>query len=109
MQETYTYVAGETATWHEVIKKVERLRGVTLDVTYRPVSDIEEARRRHATDSDPRELWLAFMDMWNATGAAAVPEDKVRHQRAKYFGSVRFRTIEELITEAAAAEPHHIV
>jgi hypothetical protein len=85
------------------------ISGITLDVTYRPESDIEETKRRHANDSDPKQLWLAFMDLWNSSGAAAVPEDKVASQRKEYFSDVHFRTIEELISEASAAGPDHIV
>jgi hypothetical protein len=92
-----------------VIKKVERLYNIKLDVVHRSVSEIEEAKRRHANDADPKELWLAYMDMWNASGAAAVPADKVAHQRVKYFADVQFRTIEELILEATDTDLHHIV
>jgi hypothetical protein len=47
------------------------------------------------------------MDLWNATGASAVPMDKVEQQRKKYFADIHFSNIEEFITTAEKA--NHVI
>ncbi len=76
--------------------------GIKLAITRSSLAELEEDRRRHASDTDPTQLWLAFMDIWNATGASAVPEPKTEQQRQKYFPDITFRAIEQLIKDAAA-------
>jgi hypothetical protein len=71
-----------------------------LAVTYRSQEDIEAAIRNHAHDEDKKELWLAYMDLWNSSGAAGVPQSKVKEQKQKYFSDLTFRTIEEFIDQA---------
>lgn len=53
----------------------------------------------HKNDKDTKELWLAYMDLWNANGASGIPEDKKIQQREKYFQGIKFRTVENLIEE----------
>ncbi len=37
--------------------------GIKLAITRRSLAELEEDRRRHASDTDPTQLWLAFMDL----------------------------------------------
>lgn len=64
------------------------------------MKELEDDREKHLHDQDPTQLWLAFMDLWNATGASAVPMDKVEEQRKTYFADVHFSNIEEYIQTA---------
>ncbi len=78
------------------------VKGIKLQVTYRPRKDIDETIEKHKNDKDTSELWLAYMDLWNETGAACVPFDIVQAQRKKYFQGVHFRSIQELVRDAKA-------
>jgi len=98
----HIYVAGEITTWHKVVELIERIKGIKLEVTYRPTKEIEEFIEKHKTDEDPKDLWLAYMDLWNANGASAVPKNRVEAQRKKYFKGIHFRGVEELIREGEA-------
>jgi nucleoside-diphosphate-sugar epimerase len=98
--EVYTYVEGETTTWNRVKEYLEKKTGKMLTVIHRPLADIQSALTRYANDSDKKELWLACMDLWNALGAAAVPQEKTRRQRQQYFADIDFYTIERLIDAA---------
>ena len=41
------------------------------------------------------------MDEWNVTGASAVPLEVALKQRNKYFEGIKFRSIRELMEDAA--------
>jgi swainsonine biosynthesis oxidoreductase SwnR len=71
---------------------------------YKSIATIDENLRKHAKDEDPTQLWLAYMDEWNVTGAACVPWDIVLRQRERYFKGLRFREIEELLEDAERME-----
>jgi nucleoside-diphosphate-sugar epimerase len=103
--EKYIYVAGETTTWHNVVKLLEKIYpNKKLKITYKSLEELEQDRAKHLHDKDPTELWLAFMDLWNATGASAVPMNKVAEQRKKYFTDIHFSNIEEFIKTAEKAD-----
>ena len=75
-----------------------------MNVTYRSLEEIEKSKEEHLNDQDPKQLWFDFMDLWNATGAAGLPTDKVLKQREKYFRGIHFTTIRELIEKAQRSE-----
>eukprot|EP01119_Soliformovum_irregulare_P015644 TRINITY_DN4428_c0_g1_i1.p1 TRINITY_DN4428_c0_g1~~TRINITY_DN4428_c0_g1_i1.p1 ORF type:complete len:310 (-),score=68.01 TRINITY_DN4428_c0_g1_i1:11-940(-) len=97
--EEYIYVVGDTLTWHQAIKLVEELKGIKFEVTYRSLDEIRQSIKDHQNDANPKDLWLAYMDLWNALGASAMPE-KAYHQRSKYFSGLHFSTVKELIESA---------
>ncbi|KAL2687915.1 hypothetical protein Neosp_005484 [[Neocosmospora] mangrovei] len=97
----YTYVYGETGTWLEVIPKVEKLFNIKIERT--PISR-EEIERIVEDGSDPEKQYIASIDEWTVAGAGLVPMDVAEKQRAKFFGDVKFRTIEELIQEAQVSD-----
>jgi nucleoside-diphosphate-sugar epimerase len=106
--EKYIYIAGETTTWNKVVKLIEKIYpNKKLKITYKSLEELEQNRAKHLHDKDPTELWLAFMDLWNATGASAVPMDKVEQQRKKYFANIHFSNIEEYIRTAENAD--HVI
>jgi hypothetical protein len=55
---------------------------------------------KHANDEDPSQLWVAYMDEWNVTGASAVPWEEVARQREGYFKGIKFRSIEDLLEDS---------
>lgn len=61
---------------------------------------IEGNLERHKDDEDPAQLWVAYMDEWNVTGASAVPWEVVERQREKYFKGIKFRGIGELLEDS---------
>jgi nucleoside-diphosphate-sugar epimerase len=95
--EKYTYVAGETTTWNRVKDQIEKRTGTELRVTRRSVDEINNAIQERKEDKDTSILWLAYMDLWNALGAAGIPVEKAERQRQQYFKDIHFYTIEELI------------
>ncbi|CAF1234366.1 unnamed protein product [Rotaria sordida] len=106
--EKYTYIGGETTTWNKVVKLIEKIYpDKKLKITYKTLEELEQDRTKHLHDKDPTELWLAFMDLWNATGASAVPMEKVERQRKKYFADIHFSNIEEFIK--TAEKVNHVV
>ena len=106
--EKYTYIAGETTTWKEVIKLIEQIYpDKKLKITHKSLEELRQDRAKHLHDKDPTELWLTFMDLWNATGASAVPMGKVEKQRKNYFADIHFSKIEEFIKTAEQAD--HII
>ncbi|UJR38679.1 hypothetical protein I4U23_031345 [Adineta vaga] len=103
--EKYIYIAGETTTWNQVVKLIEKIYpDKKLQITYKSLDELEQDRTKHLHDEDPTELWLAFMDLWNATGASAVPMDKVEQQKKRYFSNIYFSNIEEFIRAAEKAD-----
>ncbi|KAK7463121.1 hypothetical protein VKT23_007706 [Stygiomarasmius scandens] len=104
--EKETYLCGELGTWNDAIRKVEEFYGPRLGrgelkKTNLSVSEIQNALVTHANDQDPSLLWKAFMDEWNVTGASAVPLEVALEQRNKYFEGIKFRSIQELMEDAA--------
>ncbi|EEU42174.1 uncharacterized protein NECHADRAFT_79829 [Fusarium vanettenii 77-13-4] len=98
----YTYVYGETGTWLEVIPKVEKLFNIKIEQRT-PISR-EEIDKIVEDGSDPEKQYIASIDEWTVAGAGLVPMDVAEKQRAKFFGDVKFRTIEEFIREAQVTE-----
>eukprot|EP01119_Soliformovum_irregulare_P020039 TRINITY_DN6447_c0_g1_i1.p1 TRINITY_DN6447_c0_g1~~TRINITY_DN6447_c0_g1_i1.p1 ORF type:complete len:264 (-),score=59.79 TRINITY_DN6447_c0_g1_i1:113-904(-) len=102
--EEFTYVMGDNLTWNQAIELVQDLNGIKLDVSYRPLEEIQQTIQDHKDDEDLDILWSAYLDLWNAIGAVAVPIEKASRQRQQYFSRVHFRTIRELVS-AARNEP----
>lgn len=46
------------------------------------------------------------MDLWNAIGAAGLPDDKVEAHRAKYFSRLNFMTIQDIVDRGRALQGH---
>jgi nucleoside-diphosphate-sugar epimerase len=106
--EKYIYIVGQTTTWNNVIKLIEKIYPEKkLKITYKSLEQLQQDRIKHLHDKDPTELWLAFMDLWNATGASALPMEKVEQQRIKYFHDIHFLNIEQFIQTADKA--NHVI
>ncbi|KAG1578749.1 hypothetical protein G6F47_012861 [Rhizopus delemar] len=72
----YIYVSGETTTWNKIAKWWKENIDEKLNIKYRKLEEIIKSKEEHINDEDPTLLWKDYMDLWNATGAASVPNDK---------------------------------
>ena len=69
-------------------------------MSYKSADDIQRFLEEHADDDDTPELEIARVEEWMIAGASACPQEKTLRQRAKYFGNVKFSTLEELLRVA---------
>ncbi|KAL4914578.1 hypothetical protein BDW62DRAFT_219992 [Aspergillus aurantiobrunneus] len=76
------------------------LKRVYRDATYIAAS-IEKYEKTGENDSE----YVPEIEEWTVTGATACPREKTLRQYEKYFSSLRFLTIEEML-EKAEAEGH---
>ncbi|KAG2184390.1 hypothetical protein INT43_000299 [Umbelopsis isabellina] len=97
----YTYVAGETTTWNQVLRKMEKRFQTKFEVSKRPQSEIEKSIDNF-DDGDIESIGLDHMDLWNATGAVGLPSDKTEQQRLTIFNNMEFMSIEEFMDKAEA-------
>ncbi|KAJ2956511.1 hypothetical protein NQZ79_g7623 [Umbelopsis isabellina] len=98
----YTYVAGETTTWNQVLRKMEKRFQTKFEIIKRSRGEIEKSIESF-DDGDISSLWLDYMDLWNATGAAGLPADKTEQQRSTLFNNLKFMTMEQLMDKAEAS------
>lgn len=96
----YIYVSGETTTWNKIAKWWKENIDEKLNIKYRKLEEIIKSKEEHINDEDPTLLWKDYMDLWNATGAASVPNDKVILQRNKYFLDINFMNIEMFVKKS---------
>lgn len=77
--------------------------GTPFSIETRSLEDIDAviAEEEKASKADsahpPQKLWLAYMDKWNAIGAAGLPSDKVQAHRQKFFEGLSFMTIADIV------------
>ena len=96
--EEYTFVSGDQITLNGLYEILHRrdpawtsknksLAETVAQVTQKPSPEIEA---------------LGLFELLIYSGASRLPEDKVQAQRTKYFPGLHFRSVEELLDEAAA-------
>lgn len=73
-----------------------------LPKTIKSVQEIEDFIAEHAPlcGEDTPEMIIARVDQWMIAGATALPREKTLRQREKYFGKVKFSTLQELLLRA---------
>ncbi|KAG2173669.1 hypothetical protein INT43_005089 [Umbelopsis isabellina] len=98
----YTYVAGETTTWNQVLRRMENRFQTKFEISKRSQSEIEKSIDSF-DDGDISSLWLDHMDLWNATGAAGLPVDKTEQLRSTIFNNMKFMSIEDFMDKAKAS------
>ncbi|KAL9101301.1 MAG: hypothetical protein Q9187_009260, partial [Circinaria calcarea] len=69
--------------------------------SYKSVEEIEAAC---TNTKDAAELEAAHLDQWTVAGASACPREKTLEQRDKYFGKLKFSSLEELLRLAETVE-----
>jgi swainsonine biosynthesis oxidoreductase SwnR len=71
-------------------------KGITFKKEYIPISQskriIADAENPKYKEN-PRELWTAYMEEWQYSGASCVPTDITTSQHAKFFSDLTFESI----------------
>ena len=78
--------------------------GRPLEKLYRSVEEVERTVAAYAGREDAVELENAHRDLWMLAGASACPREKTLEQQEKYFGKLKFSTLEELLELAKRVE-----
>lgn len=70
--------------------------------TFKSAQEIEGFITEHADrgEEDRHEMIIARVEQWMIAGATALPKEKTLRQREKYFGKVKFSTLQELLVRA---------
>lgn len=101
--ELYTNIAGETTTWNKILHKMEQCYNTSFTITQRTTQEIEESKVVNR-NGDVAKLWLDYMDLWNALGAAGLPEEKSERQRQEIFGGMKFMSVDDILDKAASSD-----
>ncbi|OJJ63009.1 hypothetical protein ASPSYDRAFT_1168812 [Aspergillus sydowii CBS 593.65] len=67
--------------------------------SYRTLEDIAASIKEYETNPGPHTS-TAEMEEWTVTGATACPKETTLRQREKYFSSIHFLTVEEMVMRA---------
>ncbi|KAI0393172.1 hypothetical protein F5Y17DRAFT_323360 [Xylariaceae sp. FL0594] len=92
----YTFMAGERSCWNGAIELVKRNFGLDFPVEHVSLHSVVEMIKR-AKDEDT--LTLADYYLLSISGACASPPEKVESCRKKYFSNVRFRTLQDGLSQ----------
>ena len=65
---------------------------------------MEEIETACTNTKDAAKLEIAHLDQWTIAGASACPRKKTLEQRDKYFGKLKFSSLEELLRLAERVE-----
>lgn len=70
--------------------------------TLKSAQEIEDFIAEHVAqdEEDTHEMIIARVEQWMIAGATAVPREKTLRQREKFFGRVKFATLQELLVRA---------
>jgi hypothetical protein len=71
--------------------------GRTFTRTHRSLEEINAALAAAEKDPWTDPLELAQIEQWEVSGATACPREKTLRQREKYFSSLQFVTIDEML------------
>ena len=94
------YVCGETTTWNKVAALMSE-RIPALKVSHRSQQDLQ----KQIDDAESEEKVIAAQyDMWSISGAGFLPQEKLKSQQQKYFHGLKFRTVEEFLSDADKAD-----
>ena len=102
--EQYTYVAGQEVSWNELFE-IMRERDPAWKRTVKPLADTV----RHVLSGNADEALVGYFELLTYSGASLLPRERVERDRARYFPGIKFRSIEEVLDDAAAARPGEIV
>ncbi|TVY32183.1 Oxidoreductase [Lachnellula occidentalis] len=94
--ENTTYVCGETTTWNDVARLLEK-HGHRLRKSHRSVEVLE---KQIADARSEDEVVAAQYEIWSISGSGFLPQEKLKHQADKYFKGLKFRNVEEILIEA---------
>ncbi|KAG9241337.1 hypothetical protein BJ878DRAFT_233823 [Calycina marina] len=98
--DTVTYVAGEWSTFNEAVKRIELFQGQPLETTYKSKDKILEFINNNDQLELSHDMEIALVEEWMISGAAACPREKTLLQKEKYFKSVKFFSLQEMLQHA---------
>lgn len=70
--------------------------------TFKSAQEIEDFIAEHVAqdEEDTHGMIIARVEQWMIAGATALPREKTLRQREKFFGRVKFATLQELLVRA---------
>lgn len=94
--EPYTFMSGERSCWNDTAKIIQQ--------KYRPDSSIEHRSLHTVAEmikaaKNENTLMLANYCLLSISQACAIPLDKVQAHREKFFPGVRFRTLQDGLSQ----------
>lgn len=102
--EAYTYVSGDLLTWDDLFAIVKKL---DLEYTSKTKSLAATIKQIVAKESD-MSLFAAYFEVLSYANASKFPDGAVQRQQAKYFGGMHFRSVQEILSDAAL-HPERII
>jgi hypothetical protein len=69
-------------------------------MSYKSANNIERYITEHSDQEDEPGLVIARVEEWMIAGASACPCEKTLRQREKYFSTLKFSTLAELLSIA---------
>lgn len=93
--EDVTFVQAEVTTWNTIAKQLEA-HGKKLKISYHS----DEYLQKVIKEGNEDEVLGAQFEGWSTSGACLNNQEKVEAQKKKYFKDIKFRTVDEILTEA---------
>ncbi|KAJ9608964.1 hypothetical protein H2200_006735 [Cladophialophora chaetospira] len=96
--EPYTYLSGGQLSWNELFAIIKKRDSEWTSVK-KPLADTVQ---QIVANESPESVLAAYFELHSYSGALTFPQEKVRRHREKYFQGVHFRSVEEILDDAAA-------
>ncbi|KAJ5080808.1 hypothetical protein N7456_013518 [Penicillium angulare] len=81
---------------------MERFYGQPFTREYRSLADIMRSFESYKDQPHSQELAVIEIEQWTVSGATACPKEKTQRQMMKYFPSIHFLSLEDMLTMAEA-------
>ena len=94
----YTHISGEQLSWNEIFAIVAK-RDSQWTSKVKPMAD---SVRQIIENDSPLSSLIGQFEIQSYSGASMLRQDTVRRQRAEYYPGIHFRTVKEVIMDAAA-------
>lgn len=114
----HIYLQGEQTTWNELVNKLEAFYGERfttvymtcgillikaiidrklVDLKHQSLEQIRKELELESTKQDAAYTALLLTSEWTALGGQGLPQEVVLSQREKYFASIKFQSVDELL------------
>lgn len=95
--EPYTYISGEQTNWQNVAAAVQEHYG-EFNVEYKTLTQLVN---EIVGAKDEMTRFVAEYQLFSISGAGSFDQEKVLAHREKYFKGIHFRTVAEVLKQAA--------
>lgn len=92
----YTFMSGQRSSWNETTKLVQQRYRPDMSIEHRSLHTVAEMIK---TAKDEDTLVLADFYLLSISQACAIPSDKVNAHRQQYFPEVRFRSVQDGLSQ----------